>query len=148
MDTGTIVSLSISGAALAFSVYVFFVERHHKKKYDERLAKLEIDEKERRVEDEKKAFIRCTPLKREAGKLPRFLVENIGKHAANGLTLQMPQFFQPVEKKLFPFAHLDPGQGVTVYYQNATQGVSSISLIFTYTDGRGEQEQEVVMQIR
>ena len=148
MDTGTIVNWSISGLALAFSVYVFFVERHHKKKYDERLAKLEIDEKEKSLEEEKKAFIRCTPLPKEEKKWPRFLVENIGKHAANSLTLQMPRFFQPIEKNLFPFAHLDPGQGVTVYYQNATQGVSSISLIFTYTDGRGEQEQEVIMQIR
>ena len=140
--------MATAGAALAFSVITFFVEQHHKRKYDERLAKLEIDEKEKSLEEEKKAFIRCTPLEREEGKWPRFLVENIGKHAANSLTLQMPQFFQIVEKKLFPFAHLDPGQGVTVYYQNATQGVSSISLNFTYSDGRGEQEQEVIMQIR
>lgn len=147
MDTGTIVSLSISGVALAFSVYVFIVERRHKKKYDERLAKLEIDEKEKRLEEEKKAFIRCTPLKREEKKVPHFLVENIGRHAAVDLVLEKTQCLQPVDSKLFPFPKLDPGQGVEVYYMNYSRGESSIMLRFAYKDGLGDQTQEVALQI-
>ena len=146
MDTGTIVSLSISGAALAFSVYVFFVERYHKKKYDERLAQLEIDEKEKSLEEEKKAFIRCTPLKREAGKQPRFLIENVGKHPACNLVIENTLDIDVIRKNLFPFAKLDPMQGVEVYYIDYSVE-PSVNLRFTYTDGRGEQEQEVVMQI-
>ncbi len=147
MDTETIVNFSISGLALAFSVYVFFVERRHKKKYDERLTKLEINEKEKSLEEEKKAFIRCTPLKREEKKLPHFLVENIGRHAAVDLVLEKTQCLQPVDSKLFPFPKLDPGQGVEVYYMNYSRGESSIMLRFAYKDGLGDQSQEVALQI-
>ena len=146
MDIGTIISLSISGAAIAFSVFTFCVERHHKKKYDERLAKLEIDEKEKSLEEEKKAFIRCTPLKREAGKNPHFLVKNIGKHAALDLTFGDGFLFRPEDETMFPFPRLDPGQTIDVYCK-VLGGQSSVTVQFAYVDGLGRRYQEVSLQV-
>lgn len=147
MDTETIVNFSISGAALAFSVFVFVDNLIHRKKYEDPHTVLEIAEKEKSLEEEKKAFIRCTPLKREEKKLPHFLVENIGRHAAVDLVLEKTQCLQPVDSKLFPFPKLDPGQGVEVYYMNYSRGESSIMLRFAYKDGLGDQTQEVALQI-
>ncbi len=146
MDIETIISLSISGVAIAFSVFTFCVERCHKKKYDERLAKLEIAEKEKSLEEEKKAFIRCTPQKMEEGKLPCFVVENVGKHAALNLNLGATFLLKPVEDTLFPFPRLDPGQTIDVYYR-FLRGQSSVTLTFSYTDGLGDQNQEVALQV-
>ena len=147
MDIEDIVSLSISGLALAFSVYVFFVERRHKKKYDERLALLEIDEKEKSLEEEKKAFITCKTLPPVPGKFPKFEVMNIGRHAAAYLTLQMPDGFEIIRGP-FPFPQLDPGQPpIEVTYSNGWRGRETVPLIFEYEDGRGKQKQVVHLQI-
>jgi len=147
MDILSIISVVISGLALCFSVYMFEENRHFRKKNDERLAQLEIAEKVKNQEEEKKAFIRCTPLKREMNKAPRFLVENVGKHEAKNVLLETPQFFQLVKIGLFPYTKLDPCQGVEVYYRIYKQGLSSIMLRFTYTDGTGQRIQEVALQV-
>lgn len=146
MNIENVISLTTAGVAIAFSVFTFCVERSHKKKYDERLAKLEIDEKEKRLEEEKKAFIRCTPLKREAGKNPHFLVKNIGKHAALDLTFWGGFLFRPEDESMFPFPRLDPGQTIDVYCK-VLGGQSSVTVQFIYVDGRGRRYQEVSLQV-
>ena len=146
MDTETIVNFSISGAALAFSVFVFVDNLIHRKKYEDPHTVLEIDEKEKSLEEEKKAFIRCTPLKREAGKNPHFLVKNIGKHAALDLTFGDGFLFRPEDESMFPFPRLDPGQTIDVYCK-VLGGRSSVTVQFAYVDGLGRRYQKVSLQV-
>lgn len=146
MDTGTIVSLSISGAALAFSVYVFFVERYHKKKYDERLAQLEIDEKERRVEDEKKANIVLRHKPRDGARSPAIQVVNIGRHEATDIRTQFSPEMNFDNPKLSAFCpQLPPGEHYDLTYESF--GHPRVEARITYTDGTGQHSIRYPLQL-
>ena len=138
--------MSISGAALAFSVYVFFVERYHKKKYDERLAQLEIDEKERRVEDEKKANIVLRHKPRDGARSPAIQVVNIGRHEATDIRTQFSPEMNFDNPKLSAFCpQLPPGEHYDLTYESF--GHPRVEARITYTDGTGQHSIRYPLQL-
>ena len=137
MDTGTIVSLSISGAALAFSVFVFVDNLIHRKKYDDRLTVQEIAEKERRVEDEKKANIVLRHKPRDGARRPAIQVVNIGRHEATDIRTQFSPEMNFDNPKLSAFCpQLPPGEHYDLTYESF--GHPRVEARITYTDGTGQ----------
>lgn len=146
MDTGTIVSLSISGAALAFSIFVFVDNLIHRKKYDDRLTVLEIAEKERRVEDEKKAKIVLRHKPRDGARLPAIQVVNIGRHEATDIRTQFSPEMNFDNPKLSAFCpQLPPGEHYDLTYESF--GHPRVEARIIYTDGTGQHSICYLLQI-
>ena len=146
MDTETIVNFSISGAALAFSVFVFVDNLIHRKKYEDPHTVLEIAEKERRVEDEKKANIILRHKSRDGVHRPAIQVVNIGRHEATDIRTQFSAEMNFDNPKLSAFCpQLPPGEHYDLTYESF--GHPRVEARITYTDGTGQHSIRYPLQL-
>lgn len=137
--------IEVLTAAIAVLSLVLTIVWH--KKYDVKLHKLDILEKEQHQKELLQASLVCVPLPAVPKKLPHFEVVNTGSHDALDVELSLPDDFNLVTRGLFPYAKIAPGQRVEVYYNTWHHGHEAVPVKFTFTDGLSRRDETCFAQL-
>jgi hypothetical protein len=137
--------IEILTAVIAVLSLVLTIVWHHK--YDVKLHKLDIKEKEQHQQELLQATFNCYPLPREEKKLPQFRIENTGKHPAHDVSLELPQDFSVRVTDLFPYEKIAPGQWVDVIYISHHHGHDAVPVKLTFTDGLSRRDETCFVQL-
>lgn len=137
--------IEVLTAAVAVLSLVLTIVWH--KKYDVKLHKLDILEKEQHQQELLQASLVCVPLPTVPKKLPHFEVVNTGSHDALDVELSLPDDFNLVTRGLFPYAKIAPGQRVEVYYNTWHHGHEAVPVKFTFTDGLSRRDETCFAQL-
>ena len=137
--------IEVLTAAIAVLSLVLTIVWH--KKYDVKLHKLDILEKEQHQKELLQASLVCVPLPTVPKKLPHFEVVNTGSHDALDVELSLPEDFDVVVKDLFPYEKIVPGQRVEVYYNTWHNGHEAVPVKFTFTDGLSRRDETCFAQL-
>lgn len=137
--------IEVLTAAIAVLSLVLTIVWH--KKYDVKLYKLDIKEKEQHQKELLQASLVCVPMPTVPKKLPHFEVVNTGSHDALDVELSLPEDFDVVVKDLSPYEKIVPGQRVEVYYNTWHHGHDAVPVKFTFTDGLSRRDETCFAQL-
>lgn len=137
--------VDIIASLIALSSLLLTIHWH--RKYDAKLQRLEMQEKEQHQRGLLRAVLTCEPLPTMPKKLPHFYVVNTGSHDALDVELSLPDDFDLVTRGLFPYAKIAPGQRVEVYYNTWHHGHEAIPVKFTFTDGLSRRDETCFVQL-
>ena len=140
MSIGDWIASIIAAVSLVLTIFWHW-------KYDVKLHKLDIKEKERHQKELLQASLVCVPLPTVPKKLPHFEVVNTGSHDALDVELSLPEDFDVVVKDLFPYEKIVPGQRVEVYYNTWHHGHDAVPVKFTFTDGLSRRDETCFAQL-
>ena len=114
--------------------------------YEKRLSELQIRQLELEQADAASARIVVEALPHVDKKLPGFTIRNEGSHAAQALMLSSsPDLSLVLPDEYLPYPILAPGCHFDLHYTNHGHRVAQIEM--TYTDGNGQQHQNLTLQL-